>query len=239
MRFLLIIFILLPINPSYAKVLLASGLNAQEREKLVHTLGMNLSTKLLSAPFPLGGFPGYEIGINVEEIDLSSSTLLIQPSKLRYPKFSFAKGLFNDMDLYFDFTPPLRQTTISQYGILLKWSFFQGKFLPIVWSLLVHNNTSNVDDSITSNSTGVEVTAGFSFERASFYAGVGQVKTISKFVGVREGSNFTDTGLAESLSVTHIHSLIGFTYAYSKVFVSAQVDRYKEPVYSTKVGLRF
>ncbi len=242
MNAFLLIIILFASNVSYSFEI-PSGLTKEERHKIVKQLGIPSSTKFLSNPYPLGGYSGTEVGISYIILDTSDiSTLGDQAtnndSSLDLIELSVGKGLYNNVDIFFNFAPLNQHDKVSSYGGILKWGFYQAKFLPINFSALLTGSVFHVSDSFVHQTVGLEVMSGVNVDNLSIYFGVGQLQGEGQFMG---GANGVITGAGETAKESEVmsHIFVGFNFQYEQSFFSAQIDRYKDPTFSAKAGLRF
>lgn len=235
-----ILFVLLFTLNGYCQRSLPSNLSQSERKLFLSKFGTQTTAKLLTNPYPLGGYDGFEIGLSLEEINFSNFTTPgLKKNRIQYPSFSIAKGLFNNVDVHLSFVPPLRQSTVSNYGVLIKWAFNEGMFLPVVWSASVHTSSTNADDQFSSKASGVELSGGYAINNFSVYAGAGLVNTTARFLGIKEGVNFTSSGADEFESETSKHLFFGVHYQISSYFAALQIDQYNDLIATSKIGLRF
>lgn len=224
----------------WSQTVLPTNLTSAEQEDFLHLFGVQTTAKLLTNPYPLGGYDGFDIGVSITSVSLKDfDTTNLKSEKLPYASFSIAKGLFNDVDIYFNFVPPLRQNNISNYSVLVKWSFNEGMFLPVVWSLSAHTGATNAADQFTSKSTGFELSGGYSFNRLSIYGGVGFVTSAGRFIGNKNGVNFTLSGADETNALSSNHLFIGGFYQVRRYYAAFQIDQYNELITTSKVGIRF
>ncbi len=226
------------------------NLTSADRTEVVKMLGMNTSSKLLTNPYPLGGYSGFEVGlavevINVEDLKRLGAKLTNDEREFRYPKISIGKGLYNDIDLFFHFIPSAPGLKVSEYGGLLRWSFFQAKFVPINLSLNIQGSHIDINDSFESQTLGTNLISGINVQNFSIYFGFGYLQSKGTFMGGSAGQGVVSpsdpalgsTGTASS-RVTQFHSLVGVTVHFSDYFLATQIDRYQDPVYSMKLGTR-
>ncbi len=246
---LLSLFLLL--SPHAQSLEIPRNLTSADRTEVVKMLGMNTSSKLLTNPYPLGGYAGFELGlavevINVEDLKRLGAKLTNDEREFRYPKISIGKGLYNDIDLFFHFIPSAPGLKVSEYGGLLRWSFFQAKFVPINLSLNIQGSHIDINDSFESQTLGTNLISGINVQNFSIYFGFGYLQSKGTFMGGSTGQGVvspsdpgldTGTGTASSRA-TQFHSLVGVTVHFSDYFLAAQIDRYQDPVYSMKLGTR-
>lgn len=220
-----------------ATISVPGNLNQAEREQALRLLGLGTSTKILSTPYPLGGYSGFEFGIGMEFIDVTDlgsmgSGITSKQEMINYPRLNFGKGFYNNLDLFFHFTPYNDVSGISEYGGLLRWGVFQSAYLPTSISLLMHANATNVAEKIYTTTVGADIIAGFSLKYLSLYFGGGQTDSAGVFLG--------NSSLASSNNerVSNIHTIMGGTLTVQQFFLAAQLDRYNESVFSIKLGYR-
>tara|TARA_B100001248_G_C27375816_1_gene454198 strand:+ start:1187 stop:1891 length:705 start_codon:yes stop_codon:yes gene_type:complete len=220
---------------------LPTGLNSQERDQVVEILGLGTSSKILTIPYPLGGYAGIEFGLSLESLPVENLTSLgnqtAKQDSFDYPKISIGKGLLEDTDLFLHFIPFSEQSDLTEYGGVLRWNFYKAKNIPGSLSLVGHFNSSNIKDQFTSESYGLDILAGITVESLSLYFGIGQVEVKGTFVG---GTNaITDSGQQEVNRTKKTHSIIGASYHFLPYFIAFQIDQYETTVMSAKLGLRY
>lgn len=235
-------------------------LDSQDRREVARILGLNTSTKILSNPYPLGGYSGLEIGVALEVINTADLSRLgcqsTEPgcpnqdpndkNELSYPRISIGKGLYENVDVFLNFVPPF-QNSLADFGGMVRWSFFHAKFLPINLSWLIHANRMNINDSLTTENFGTEILAGINVNNFALYFGGGFVQSDSTFIGGDTGSGtvapndpeLTTSSNILSERVSSSHMLVGVSLHFSDYFAAFQIDRYRDPVMSMKLGLRF
>jgi len=242
------------------------GLTSEDRKEVVRTLGLNSANKLLTNPYPLGGYSGFEVGYSVEFVNVRDIRRLgCQPgpgcanlsysdeTEWRFSRVTIGKGLYSDVDVFFSFIPPSGPARVSDYGGFLRWSFYQAQFLPINISALVHYNQLNFNDTFMNQNVGAEALVGVNVDNFALYFGGGLVEARGTFIGPDALSNTCGDdcrvdGADPQLNqitrtatnrVQETHTVIGMSLHYENLFAAAQVDRYRDAVYSLKVGMRF
>lgn len=227
---LLFLFFILHSSNAFTAIALPTTLSDRDQEKTLGVLGLQTSSKILSTPYPLGGYEGFEFGAGMEFLDVSD---IAKPqTMINYPRFSFGKGFYNDFDFFFHFTPFSENTGISDYGGILRWSAFQSAYLPTNISILLHSNATNVIDKIFTSSFGIDITAGFTLKYISLYFGGGQVESRGSFYGFNGAMN------EEFRKTSSIHTFMGGVVDFESFFVAAQMDRYDDAIFSVKLGVR-
>jgi hypothetical protein len=209
----------------------------------------------------LGGYSGVELGLAMDAInieDLShlgctpgsancANTRVYSQSEFVTPRLSLGKGLFNDFDIFLDFLPPLSGTRMSDFGGSLRWSFFHAQYIPLNISVLVNANQVTIQDEFSCLTYGGDLIAGLNVNDFSLYIGGGYLFGIGKFTGGDTGDGIvspSDPALNPNTNLLTqrsqiFHSVLGVTFHYGVFFVATEIDRYKDSVYSGKLGLRF
>jgi hypothetical protein len=233
---------------AFAAIHLPLNLNKGDREEALRIVGFGTSSKLLSDPYPLGGYQGFEVGVSVETVpteDLGrlGSRLTTPQQDVSFPKLTIGKGLYNDLDFFVQFTPYNHQDELTQYGAIVRWSFYQAKSLPISASVLAHANTGNINNLMTTKSYGFDVITGINVKNVALFAGIGPIEASGTFVGGKDAnsvpSGITASNLIENEFVSGLHTVVGVNVHISQVFFAAQLDRYSVQVFSGKLGVRF
>lgn len=238
------------------------GLNETDRLEIVRTLGLNSATKMLNNPYPLGGYSGFEVGYSLEYVNIRdirrlgctpgsagcAATKYSDETEWRYSRLTLGKGLYNDIDVFFHFIPPMGGVHVSDYGGALRWSFFQARFLPINISAIAHFDQLNYGNDFLNRNIGAEIMVGINVDNFAVYFGGGQIQATGTFIGGNACENCTvnsgDSGLnpetnTATTRVIATHTVVGLSLHYENLFAAAEVDRYQDAVYSLKTGLRF
>lgn len=242
--FLLLIFqiiLIVLINKSQAAIALPKNLDSNDREQVVRILGWGTSGKILSDPYPLGGYSGLEVGLSVESVpvdDLGRLGDRTDPQEnFTYPKITIGKGLYNNIDTWIHFIPFSESTGLSEYGGLLRWCFFQAKFFPGTFSVVIHGNSTNIQNAFTSQAYGADFVTGINISTIALYLGGGKIFSSGRFLGGQQG--YTDSQRDETASAEGFHAIIGGSLRVQSIFAALQIDLYSQPVISSKLGLRF
>lgn len=225
-----------------AAVQIPQRLSKADRITALRILGLGTSSKILTDPYPLGGYAGFEAGYSVENLpaeDLGrlGSGLNKPRQDVTIQKLTIGKGLYNNLDLFFQFTPYTKTDELAQYGGILRWSFYQASTLPLSASVLTHANSADFNNQMTTHSYGVDMIGGVNVEHLALFAGIGLAEATGTFTGGQAG--ITDTQAIESEIVSGVHTVVGADIRFSNVFVALQIDRYTLPVFSGKLGARF
>lgn len=233
------------------------GLTASDRKEVVRTLGLNSANKMLSNPYPLGGYSGLEIGysleiVNVRDLRRLGNTNDNDETEWRYSRITIGKGLYSDVDVFFSFIPPMGGSSVSDYGGVARWSFYQAQFLPINLAAIVHFNQLNFNDTFMNRNLGAELLVGVNVDNFALYFGGGMLEARGTFTGVDDTGTCradctVDTVDADVNQASHTvsnrvretHTVVGISAHYENLFAAAQVDRYRDAVYSLKAGIRF
>ena len=235
-------FVVLMGQLTLAAVLLPSQMTQSDRQEALRILGLGSSAKILSDPYPLGGYSGFEFGLELDNLPTDSlsrlgSHLESSQEDITYPKLTVGKGLYDNLDLFVQLAPYNSNDQISQYGAIGRWGFYQAAFLPLSASLVLNLNSANFANQMTTWTYGADLIGGIDVNQVSLYAGIGLLKASGYFIGGTAG--ITDSGNIEKESVSGLHTMVGATVHVTDYFVSVELDRYTIAVLSGKVGMRF
>lgn len=241
LRLIITVFILLISGQAFAAMSLPRNLNTLDRETTLGILGFGSATKLLSSPYPLGGYDGIEVGLNSEYIPLSDVASLGSKSNSRsdinYFNVVLGKGLFYNIDILMQFIPMPQDESISGFGAQLRWGFYETKFMPAALSVVFHGSSTNFNNLLGSETTGIDLVGSVNMRDVSLFFGAGQARSVGSFVGGTDG--ITNTGNTETADVASPHTVFGISIKMSNVFLALEVDRYVQSTYAGKLGLRF
>ena len=233
---------LLATSKAKATIILPQNLSKNDRISVTQIIGLGTSSKILSDPYPLGGYAGFEAGFSIESIpadDLARLGNGFAPaqSAVTLPKLTIGKGLYNNIDMFLSFAPYTSQDELSQYGGILRWGFYQSPSLPLSLSTSVNVNSADISNKLATHSYGVDVMGGMNVDRVALFAGLGYAEALGTFLGGASG--LTDSKNEETEVATGLHTVVGVDIRIADVFVALQVDRYTVSVFSGKLGMRF
>ncbi|MGE0763304.1 MAG: hypothetical protein AB7N80_08500 [Bdellovibrionales bacterium] len=232
-------------------VTIPKQLSKEDRVAVVKMLGLTTSTKLLTNPFPLGGYSGFEVGLSLELIDIKELNQLGAGTpdgdqELRYARLTVGKGLYNNLDLFLHAAPMTAGSEMTSFGGAVRYSFYEARFLPVNMALLMHADHININNDFESTALGADLVAGIYVNQFSLYFGVGQLRATGTFIGGNNTNGTVDpsdpqlgTSNTVSHTVTQTHNYLGLTIHFEDLFAAAQIDRYPDTTYSARVGLRF
>ena len=239
--FLILLTALLPLSLS-AKVNIPKNLSRQDRIKVLEILGPGTSSKILTDPYPLGGYAGFEAGIQVDSIPVNDLANLgdgvTEQDQFTYPIISIGKGVYKNVDFFIHFIPSSEGTGISEYGGIVRWGFYQMAYLPVSFSINVSAGSANMNNQLITKNFGYDLVAGITAQNVYFYGGVGQVQSGGEFTG-NGTDGVTDTGQTEQHKITEAHYLVGVGFRVESIFLTAQMDYHIQPTYSLKLGFRY
>lgn len=238
------------ITPFAVRATIQLPLNMVENDRItaLQIIGLGTSTKILTDPYPLGGYSGIEAGFSIESIPASALGSLgkgVTPSQqnVNLPSFTFGKGLFNNIDIFLHFTPYTSQDELSEYGALLRWGFYQASSVPLSASIVLHAGSADISNQLSTHSYGADLIGGVNVDRVALFAGAGYLESLGTFDGGPTiggvSSSITDSGNEQTEVVTCFHAVVGIDIKVSDYFLAAQVDRYTQTVMSGKLGVRF
>lgn len=224
-----------------AKLEIPAGLTKADRITVTEILGHSSSAKILGNPYPLGGYSGVELGWTAELISTSEIATLGNKGKTQnetlFQTLTVGKGLYNNIDLFLQFSAFPSEEEILSYGGQLRWGFYQAEFLPAHLSLVAFANTTSFQNVLNAVSTGFDLVGGFSVKDVTLYTGIGVLRTSGTFIGGAGG--VTSEGTTQKESIQDVHYVAGMSVQFSKVFFAMELDRYSQATYSGKLGVRF
>lgn len=216
-------------------------LTESDRKTAAGILSFGSMMKLLSNPYPLGGYDGVEVGFASEYIPLENVAALGAKSddkgEYNYYTISLGKGLFYNIDTFLQFTPLPQSEGMSSFGAQVRWGFYEAAFFPFSLSLVLNGGGSSFSSLINSTMLGADVVGVVDMNNVAVYFGVGQARSSTRFIGGANG--LTDDGETHQVNLTKGHQLFGVHLKMDKFFVALEVDRYQEASYGGKLGMRF
>lgn len=242
---LILLFIcLLSSQKSQAKVHIPKNLTSEDRIKVLEILGPGTSGKILTDPYPLGGFAGFEVGIEIDAIPISDISNLgdsvPKQDLFNYPIITIGKGVYKNVDIFVHFIPSSEGTGISEYGGIIRYGFYQMAYLPVSFALNFSANSANINNQLITKNFGYDLVAGITAQSIYFYGGVGQLQSGGEFSGGLPGTDgVTDSGQIEQHRVSPTHYLVGVGFRVDSIFLTGQMDYYEQPTFAMKLGFRY
>lgn len=246
MKFWSSFFILLLI-PFYSLAVTVFPLNLDkvERQALLSTMGFGTAPKVLSNPYPLGGYEGWEFGASSEFLSLQKVAGLgsapvgqtVSRGEFNFYNLSLSKGIYQNIDTALSFMPSLQGESIAGFGVSLRWTFYESPYIPLALATNIYGGGVNIQSKLSSQTTGIDLLCTMAMDDLALYFGVGQAKVVGVFTGGTGG--LTDNGETTKEGLSSSHSLFGLAFQLSKMQIAFQVDRYVDPTYGLKVGLRY
>lgn len=236
---------------SPAEIILPYNMSQKDREVATRIFGLESGMKILSDPYPLGGFSGFEVGVSNEVLSTDGVSRLgsasNQSSEVSYTMLTFGKGLYNNLDVFIQFTPNMQPENVTGYGAQLRWTMTEAEYFPLYFTLIGYSNYMNYKNQLLTYTRGADLLATYNVEDVSVFVGAGPVQSQGRFAGAKTSSadpfqheaGVTDTGYEESSNVSDTHVVVGVNMRFGRSFLAIETDRYSEVVYSAKLGYRF
>jgi hypothetical protein len=225
----------------WAKLEIPTSMTSENRRIALEVLGYGSAPSLLTDPYPLGGYSGYEFGVSNIIVPTTELSRIGNKPELQgetsYLQLSFAKGLFHNFDLFLNFAPLGQSEQISSFGGGFKWAFFEAEYMPLSVSTVLSANSTSFQNKINVSSQTLDLVMGLNVDDMALYLGAGQVRASGVFIGGATGVNLSTETESESLSDTRV--LGGLILKFSRVFVGLEVARVTQPSYALKIGGRF
>lgn len=224
-----------------AALVIPKNLTQKDRETALEVLGFGSAPKLLGNPYALGGYSGYEVGISTEIIPTSDIAQLgsrsAQQGETSYSLLTLGKGIYNNFDTFVHFGFLGNNESISNFGMQVRWTFFEAEYIPAFLTALVSANSVNFQNLVITNNQAVDLVLGVNVDDVTLYLGLGTIHTQGTFMGGASGVTDNNNTMKENLIGSHY--MAGLNMEFSKAFLAFEIDRYSQSAYSAKAGLRF
>lgn len=211
------------------------GLNQAQFRLLSEDLGAALSYKALTPAEPLG-FPGFDLGIEVESTSLKNPEILDlatssnAPSSLIIPKLHAFVGL----PLGFDvgaFYAAVPDSNIKAWGGELRYAILSGSTTAPAVALRASYTDLQGVSQLSLNTTGLDLSISKGFAFVTPYAGIGEV-------WVNSTPNVGATLEKESFSLNKY--FVGVNMNFAIINIAIEADKTGDATsYGAKVGWRF
>lgn len=225
---------------AWARFTLPTQLNQSDRKTALQILAPATNSRLLSSPYPLGGWEGFEVGVSRHYVPTAYlSELGSKPDNLNdfeYPLLTLGKGLYNNLDLFLSIVPMAQSETITHFSSQIRCQLWESVSQIFRISGLLYAGTTTLNNQLNIQSYGFDFIGTTTIDRVSLYLGLGTSFGNGRFIGGAKG--LTDSLNTEIETTTLAHQLIGLEWPVSNFFWAAEVDRFKIPYYSLKIGYR-
>ena len=215
-----------------------TALDATDRQEMAQLLGFSSAMKLVSDPYPLGGYEGLQLGLVGESIPVGEfrnwGDGSGQSSNLSFASFQIAKGIYKNWDGFVNFALQLGGSTVSSYGAMLRWTFFESQRIPLSMAVNLHGSNNNFANLITGDSAGVLLDIGLYFEKFSSYLAVGRMTANYQF-----DASLNRDPVAAFGSASDVHLRIGGVYHLRPFFIGLEWNRHLIQHLSLQIGLRY
>lgn len=226
---------------SLAEYKIPSSLNSTDQKRITEILGYSSSTKMNFSPDPLGGYQGFQFSLSQDFVNMKGlKSVGLSTSDIDYfqtTQLALGKGLYYDVDIFFVITPPQEQD-YNAYGGLVRWRFKEYSTLGLSLGLSLQASGSEIASSFGSKNTGVDLYSYWGNQKIKILFGIGQVRTISKFVGGTQGLTQSATSQSEDslVDISSSHLWGTFTYVFSPWSLTLGYDQYVDENLSVRLG---
>ena len=217
----------------------ALPLSSVQQKEILEKVAPSLGHSFLTQPLALGLREGFQWAGSVKVLPLEGLKSLEKTDsshELVY-QWSFAKGLYRHVDVFFQSSAFMRKQSLQAHGLALKWAFFRGQRQDFVLSLFPHIQWSDFLDSLQSRVLGVDMVLSYHV----FYLGSGLLRTDLQIPARNsKGENMTESGKKEESYALSYRVFGGLYKEFARyIFVSTQVSWHKKLSYSFKLGVTF
>lgn len=225
------------VKPAFA-LKIPQSLSSNDRSKIVSQLGAALSLKTLGGSYSLGGYTGFEFGV-VSQIAPTAFLSQLgsgapQEQNLVFNSVSIGKGLFNNFDFHFVFSPWSGASDVNSYGSQVSWSFAEAKTLPAHFAAQVSANSIRFLDSLYVTNVSYDLIFGIYFQNFNVFSGFGLVRGWGAFEKKLNSSNQLEEVISET-----VQSSVGVNYKLQNYFASLQVNRVTESSIQAQIGYSY
>ncbi|MBI4402785.1 MAG: hypothetical protein HY537_01410 [Deltaproteobacteria bacterium] len=215
------------------------NLSANDVNRVVEILGLGNTMRLLRSAEAYDFYPGIKLGLEIPVTlardinDLGDQTGSI-PGLFMMPRIFVSKGLFLNLEISFNYFPGAVFNTLSTFGTLLKWSFFEEKEK---WAAVAvygaYTRLSGLDDAYSGRNFELGLVASKDYVRVKPYLGVGML-----FVNGVIATNFVRTAENSAWQST-LHVFGGAEIEYP-VNITIQLDLMNlSPMGTLFIGKKF
>lgn len=225
---------------AHGKLRLPTQLTQADRRSTLEILGPATSSRMLTSPYPLGGWNGFEIGLSRHYVPISYLSDLGDRSAsqgdFEYPLVTLGKGLFYDLDLFLSLVPISQSESINHFSTQLRYQIWRSQNNIFRISGLLHASTTTLNNQLNMQAYGGDFIATSTIDKVSLYFLIGSARSSGRFIGGTQG--ITNSQQTETETMNFFHQGIGLEWPIGNFFWAAEVDRYKIPYYSLKFGYR-
>lgn len=215
-------------------------LDANDQITAARSLGYALSSRVLSNPYPLGGYHGFEFAMSNELIpwtDISRLGITTNSTgEFQVKHISFAKGLYNHIDVGMHFSLLPQDQAIESYGGQVRWTFFDFEHFPATLAVSAHASSANYENHIIAKNSSTDLLMSVYTSPLTLFLGVGLSRASVQFIGGANG--ITADQKTSILKNNSLHTFIGTNFEIDRTFIALQIDRYFETSYAIKLGYR-
>lgn len=215
-------------------------LDENDQITAARSLGYALSSRVLSNPYPLGGYHGFEFAMSNELIPWTDISRLgvttTSTSEFQVKHISFAKGLYNNLDVGMHFSLLPQDQAVESYGGQVRWTFFDFEHFPATVAVSAHASSANFENHVVAKNSSTDLLMSVYTSPLTLFLGLGLSRASVQFIGGANG--VTADQKTTILKNNTIHTFIGTNFEIDRTFIALQIDRYFETSYALKLGYR-
>ncbi|MCB0368340.1 MAG: hypothetical protein KDD45_02605 [Bdellovibrionales bacterium] len=216
-------------------------MDQSKRIEFVKVIGFSSAYKYLGQGYILGGYDGVEVSVSAENVPFSKTNYLsqtsIDESDRLLQSVVFGKGLFHNIDIFFSFSPFIIQNEISNYGMALRYIFYQDEIRPLNIGVFLYGNGINISNLVGIQTTGIDLILNYYKDYWTLYLGMGMARSLGSFVGGTNGVTSDQNSADEDLSQNRFYG--GVSYNFGSYSLTAELGRVYEQTFAIKLGTRF
>jgi hypothetical protein len=235
------VFFFILATPCFASNL-STGMNSAEVDQVVEKLGQGAASKLLRSAesYPVF-FPGVKISVEIntlyaKDLDTFGNANGTVGGLIPVPRLNLAKSLILNLEWIFNYFPGATSSSISGWGSIIKWNFFQDKSKYLDGALYV--GYTKVDGA-NGDYSGSDYEGGIYFSRDYVkyrpYVGLGVLMAKGEVT-----SGLVRAGASNVSTQSTLHAFLGSEMVLPVLTLAGQLDMFNlSPRVSVSIGKKF
>lgn len=236
------ILVLLLFTNALVAIDLPTNLDTSDRKAIAEILAGSTSFKISSDVYPLGGYQGFDFGINLTSIPTKEFSELGngdgEADNNVYPSFYFGKGLYRGLDLFGMISPYNPSTVSSQYAGAIRYKIYEMTELPIYISVQLYIDNLMIENKMLLESQGLDIFLGMHFTNdLALSLSMGRMNSEAEFLGGSSG--ITDSGNTETEKTGQMLYSLAISKYWNQYYLNTFAKYYDHISYGLTIGIRY